>query len=54
MDEQTQAEIMRDFAYPSPAMSNAIIDLELTNLAELEYPPNPFFRGPVRLLARWA
>ena len=27
--------------------------LELTNLAELEYPLNPFFRGPVKLQARW-
>ncbi|HTO57377.1 MAG TPA: cytochrome P450 [Pseudomonadales bacterium] len=28
-------------------------NLDLTNLAELEYPLNPFFRGPVKLLARW-
>ena len=28
--------------------------LELTNLGELEYPLNPFFRGPVKLHARWA
>ena len=28
--------------------------LELTNLGELEYPLNPFFRGPVKLQARWA
>jgi cytochrome P450 len=28
-------------------------NLELTNLAELEYPLNPFFRGPVELLALW-
>lgn len=28
-------------------------NLELTNLAELEYPLNPFFRGPVKLRARW-
>ena len=34
MDEQTRAEIMRDFAF--------------------ELPLNPFFRGPVKLLARWA
>jgi len=27
--------------------------LELTNLSELEYPLNPFFRGPVKLLARF-
>ncbi len=28
--------------------------LELTNLQDLEYPMNPFFRGPVKLLARWS
>ena len=28
--------------------------MELTNLSELEYPLNPFFRGPVKLLARWS
>jgi len=27
--------------------------MELTNLSELEYPLNPFFRGPVKLLASW-
>ena len=28
-------------------------NLELTELDDLEYPLNPFFRGPTRLLARW-
>ncbi len=28
-------------------------NLELTELDDLEYPFNPFFRGPARLLARW-
>ena len=27
--------------------------LELANLHALEYPLNPFFRGPVKLLAHW-
>lgn len=27
--------------------------LEIVNLAEVEYPMNPFFRGPVALHARW-
>jgi cytochrome P450 len=27
--------------------------LEIANLADVEYPMNPFFRGPAKLLARW-
>ena len=28
-------------------------NLEITNLAAVEYPMNPFFRGPAKLFARW-
>jgi cytochrome P450 len=27
--------------------------LDIANLADVEYPMNPFFRGPAKLLARW-
>jgi len=35
------------------ALLTRLPDLEITNLDRVEYPLNPFFRGPVRLDARW-
>lgn len=35
------------------ALLTRLPDLEIVNLHRVEYPLNPFFRGPVRLDARW-